>query len=98
MIQFGSFLFLDAPIFIYIHGGYWQLANIDKTNSAYVVEPLYKAGHKVIVLDYDICPNITLEQLVDQVQRAGISTIIIYGGFVILLKLIWFCSHCSSSC
>ncbi|XP_055319834.1 kynurenine formamidase isoform X2 [Sitodiplosis mosellana] len=63
----------DAPIFIYIHGGYWQ--ELDKTVSAYVVEPLYKAGHKVIVLDYDLCPNISLEQLVDQIQRAGISIV-----------------------
>lgn len=60
----------DAPIFVYIHGGYWQ--ELDKTISAYPVEPLYKAGHKVIVLDYELCPRITLEQLVDQVQRAGI--------------------------
>lgn len=63
----------DAPIFVYIHGGYWQA--LDKTSSAYVVEPLYRAGHKVIVLDYDLCPTVTLEQLVDQVQRAGISII-----------------------
>lgn len=60
----------DAPIFIYIHGGYWHA--LDKTVSAYAVQPLIDAGHKVIVLDYDLCPNITLEQLVDQVQRAGI--------------------------
>lgn len=65
--------FPDAPIFIYIHGGYWQA--LDKTVSAYAVEPLYKAGHKVIVLDYDLCPNISLEQLVDQIQRAGISIV-----------------------
>lgn len=38
-----------------------------------MVDPLYKAGHKVIVVDYDLCPNVTLEQLVDQVQRACIS-------------------------
>ncbi|XP_031622293.1 kynurenine formamidase [Contarinia nasturtii] len=63
----------DAPVFVYIHGGYWQA--LDKTVSAYVVEPLYKAGHKVIVLDYDICPNVTLEQLVDQIHRAGISIV-----------------------
>lgn len=60
----------DAPIFIYIHGGYWHA--LDKTVSAYAVQPLVDAGHKVIILDYDLCPNITLEQLVDQIQRAGI--------------------------
>lgn len=63
--------FSDAPIFIYIHGGYWQ-EPIDKSISAYTVQPFVDAGHKVIVLDYDLCPNITLEQLVNQIQRAGI--------------------------
>lgn len=71
VVFFSSFkCFPDAPIFIYIHGGYWQ--ELDKTVSAYVVEPLHNAGHKVIVLDYDLCPNISLEQLADQIQRAGI--------------------------
>lgn len=60
----------DAPIFIYIHGGYWQA--LDKTISAYAVRPLVEAAIKVIVLEYDLCPYITLEQLVDQIQRAGI--------------------------
>lgn len=59
----------DAPIFIYIHGGYWQI--LDKTVSAYGVEPLVNSGIKVIVLDYELCPNVSLEQLVDQVQRAA---------------------------
>lgn len=87
-------LFADAPIFIYIHGGYWQA--LDKTVSAYVVEPLYKAGHKVIVLDYDLCPNISLEQLVDQIQRAGISIVNYamsmgtrYGYFFFLLYFLY---------
>lgn len=37
-----------------------------------MVQPFIDAGHKVIVLDYDLCPNVTLEQLVEQVQRAGV--------------------------
>lgn len=53
----------DSQIFVFVHGGYWHL-DFDKTNSAYVVEPLYKAGIKVVVLDYDLCPKVTLEQLV----------------------------------
>lgn len=53
----------DAPIFVFVHGGYWHL-DFDKTTSAFMVEPLYKAGLKVIVLDYDLCPKVTLEQLV----------------------------------
>lgn len=59
----------DAPIHVFIHGGYWQ--ELDKTISAYIVRPLVENGIKVIVVDYDLCPGITLSQLVEQVQRAG---------------------------
>jgi arylformamidase len=65
---FGCGLKLDSPIFVYIHGGYWQ--GMEKWNSAYVVDPLVKKGIRVIVLDYDLCPSVTLEQLVAQVQKA----------------------------
>lgn len=61
--------FPDAPVFVYVHGGYWQ--ELNKINSAYCVGPLVAAGIKVIVLDYDLCPSITLEQIVNEMERAG---------------------------
>ena len=66
---YGTNLPKDAPIFVYIHGGYWQ--EVDKEDSAYCVGPLINSGCKVIILDYDLCPTVTLDQLVDQVNRAG---------------------------
>lgn len=59
----------DAPVFVYIHGGYWQM--LDKNVSAYCVEPLVSAGIKVIVLEYDLCPTLTLTELVEQVTKFG---------------------------
>lgn len=59
----------DAPVFVYIHGGYWQKLN--KSISAYCVNPLVTAGIKVIVLEYDLCPTVTLSELVEQVARFG---------------------------
>lgn len=64
-----KFLLPDAPVFVYIHGGYWQ--ELNKINSAYCVGPLVAAGIKVIVLDYDLCPSIALEQIVSEIERAG---------------------------
>lgn len=68
-LTFNYLVMQDAPIHVFIHGGYWQ--ELDKTISAYIVRPLVENGIKVIVLDYDLCPRITLAQLVDQIQRAG---------------------------
>lgn len=68
-LAFNCLVIQDAPLHVFIHGGYWQ--ELDKTISAYIVRPLVENGIKVIVLDYDLCPRITLAQLVDQIQRAG---------------------------
>lgn len=54
---------------MYIHGGFWK--KLSKSISAYCVDPLVSAGIKVIVLEYDLCPNVTLSELVEQVTRFG---------------------------
>lgn len=56
-------------MFVYIHGGYWK--KLRKSISAYSVDPLVSAGIKVIVLEYDLCPTVTLTELVEQVARFG---------------------------
>lgn len=54
---------------VYIHGGYWQ--ELSKTLSAYLVGPLHAAGFKVLVLEYELCPKITLTKLVSQICKAA---------------------------
>nr|ABF18206.1 kynurenine formamidase [Aedes aegypti] len=66
---YGGDLPEDAPLFVYVHGGYWQM--LSKKESAYCAKPLVQKGYRVIVLDYALCPKVTLEDLVKQVQRAG---------------------------
>lgn len=61
----------DAPIFIYIHGGYWQ--DLNKDISAYAVESFYKKGIKVIVIGYTLCPNCSLKNIVQEIQVAFLS-------------------------
>lgn len=39
---------------------------INKETSAYCANPLLKAGYRVIIMDYDFCPNITLSKLIEQ--------------------------------
>lgn len=39
--------------------------------SAYAVRPLYAAGYKVAVVEYDLCPTITLADLVKQFCKAA---------------------------
>ncbi|KAG5684780.1 hypothetical protein PVAND_013993 [Polypedilum vanderplanki] len=64
---YGDDLPKSAPLFVFIHGGYWQLC--DKEMSAFMVKPLYENGIRVITIDYELCPNVTLEEIVEQVKK-----------------------------
>ncbi|XP_055549494.1 kynurenine formamidase [Wyeomyia smithii] len=66
---YGDDLPQNAPLFVYIHGGYWQM--LSKEESAYCAKPLVKSGYRVMIVDYDLCPEVTLDQLVKQIKRAG---------------------------
>lgn len=59
----------DAPIVVYIHGGYWQ--QLSKDMSAYCIDPLVSSGVKVIVIEYDLCPAVTVSEIVQQITECG---------------------------
>ncbi|KAK3915379.1 Kynurenine formamidase [Frankliniella fusca] len=59
----------DAPIFVYIHGGYWQ--HLNKDMSCYPVLPLFKAGIRVVVVGYDLAPDADMQRIVQEAKRAG---------------------------
>ncbi|EDV59082.1 kynurenine formamidase [Drosophila erecta] len=53
-----------APLFVFVHGGYWQ--EMDMSTSCSIVGPLVRHGYRVAVMDYNLCPEVTLEQLMSQ--------------------------------
>ncbi len=56
------------PLFAFIHGGYWQWN--DKNSYAFLAEPFIEAGIAFANIEYALCPNVDLVELVDQVRRA----------------------------
>jgi arylformamidase len=60
----------SAPILVFIHGGYWRARRLDKVSYTFALEPIVSAGALVATVDYDLCPDVTLDDLVDQVRRA----------------------------
>jgi len=58
----------DAPIFIFIHGGYWQ--EFSKDLSGFSVPLFVKNKIKVITLGYDLCPNVKLGDIVAEIKLA----------------------------
>ena len=57
-----------APVFVYIHGGYWRA--LDKRDHAFVAPPLADAGAMVVNLNYALCPAVRIEHIVLQLVRA----------------------------
>jgi arylformamidase len=58
----------DSPIFVFIHGGYWRA--LSKDHFGFIAGPLLDAGAAVAMVDYDLCPAVTLATLVEQVAQA----------------------------
>jgi arylformamidase len=57
-----------APLFLFIHGGYWRA--LDKRDFSFIAPPFVAAGIAVALINYDLTPKITVEEIVAQTQRA----------------------------
>lgn len=55
-----------APVHVYIHGGYWR--SRVKEDFSYVAEPLVDAGAIVAVVNYTLCPEVTIDEIVRQMR------------------------------
>ena len=71
----------DAPVLVFIHGGYWRA--LDKSDHSFVAPSFVADGATVVVLNYALCPSVTIEQIALQAVRALAWTwrhIAEYGG------------------
>jgi arylformamidase len=59
----------DAPMAMFIHGGYWRM--LDKSSSSHLARGLLAHGVAVAMPSYDLCPNVTLSVIVDEVLQAA---------------------------
>lgn len=57
-----------AQVVVFIHGGYWR--SLDKAEHAFVVPAFTKAGACVVVPNYDLCPVVTIPEIVTQMVRS----------------------------
>lgn len=57
-----------APIFLWIHGGYWRA--LSKDDNAFIVPGLLSHGIGVAVMNYSLAPAVTLDEIARQVRAA----------------------------
>jgi len=61
-----------SPIMLFIHGGYWRA--FDKDMFRFVVERFVEAGAAVVLNNYDLCPDVTMDEITRQ-NRAALAWI-----------------------
>lgn len=57
-----------APVHIFFHGGYWRAQ--DKAGFAYIAPMLVARGITTVVANYELCPDSTLDGVVDSALAA----------------------------
>ena len=60
----------DAPVHVFLHGGYWR--GRDKSDYSYIADALVPHGITTVVMNYDLCPQVELPAIVEQVH-AGLT-------------------------
>lgn len=58
----------DAPVVVFIHGGYWR--SLDKSDHSFVAPAFTAQGACVVVVNYDLCPAVTIPEITMQMVRA----------------------------
>lgn len=59
----------QGPIVVFIHGGYWQA--LDGSSSSHLAAGLNAHGVSVAIPSYDLCPNVTVADIIAQMRRAS---------------------------
>lgn len=57
-----------APVLVYIHGGYWRGGS--KDDNCHFVDAFVEAGATVVLMEYDLCPSVTVTEIVRQARSA----------------------------
>jgi arylformamidase len=59
----------DGTCMMFIHGGYWRA--LDKSDFSFLAPTWDDSGVSLAVVNYDLCPQVTIEEIVRQMLRAS---------------------------
>ena len=59
----------DGPIVVFIHGGYWQA--LDGSSFSHLAGGLNAHGISVAIPSYHLCPDVTVDRIIDETRMAS---------------------------
>ena len=59
----------DGTCLMFIHGGYWR--SLDKKDFSFLAPSWVGAGVSLAVVNYDLCPKVSMDEIVRQMLRAS---------------------------
>ena len=59
----------EGPIVVFIHGGYWQA--LDGSFFSHLAGGLNAHGISVAIPSYDLCPDVTVDQIIQEMKAAS---------------------------
>jgi arylformamidase len=68
MLDIFSTLTQQAPVLVFLHGGYWR--SLDKADHSFIAPSFNLAGACVVVPNYALCPAVTIPQITMQMVKA----------------------------
>ena len=60
----------NAPLALFIHGGYWR--SLEPRIFSHMARGLNARGINVAVAGYDLCPQVTMGEIIDQMRQAAL--------------------------
>jgi arylformamidase len=60
----------DGSALMFIHGGYWR--SLDKRDFSFLAPAWVDAGVSLVVVNYDLCPKVSIEHIVQQMLAASV--------------------------
>jgi len=61
----------SGALAIFIHGGYWR--SLEPTTFSHMARGLNAHGVSVAVAGYDLCPQVSIAEIIDQMRRASLA-------------------------
>jgi arylformamidase len=58
----------SAPVHVFFHGGYWR--SLSKSEFSFVARGPRRAGFTTVVVDYALCPWVSIDEIVRQARSA----------------------------